>query len=99
MKIPPNDPSSSDSRYDSASAVESLRELPARFIHLAAELRVRDAQFIERRVDPVDFLVKRVDQLQRRVVEHSLVVRERLDVPAQERPEQLLERQRQSALQ
>ena len=51
-------------------------------------------RLIARALAPVDLLEDSVDHLQDDVVEHPLLVRERLDVPAQQRPQQLLDGQR-----
>ena len=49
-------------------------------------------RLLARALAAVDLLEDPVDHLQDDVVEHPLLVRERLDVPAQQRPEQLLDR-------
>ena len=56
------------------------------------ELGQRARGLLARALAAVDLLEQPVDHLQDDVVEHPLLVRERLDVPAQERPQDLLQR-------
>ena len=62
------------------------------------QLAERPHCFLPRPLAAVDLLEDPVDQLQHDVVEHALLGRERLDVPAEERPKQLLDRVRDPAL-
>src|SRR5919198_502532 len=101
-KIPPSEASSSPSSAARASPCSTSRpspranatmsasaSIPRASIPASRELALDPPEVPEQRVDLPEELV---DELERRVVEGALVGRERLDVPAHQLPQDLLDR-------